>query len=255
MLPTWSGARINPSVKNLIKIWKWLHGGPWNHPPNYVNCETKHSRPLFDCGREFGVTQNDASRRWMASRGWNVNSSEIPMNAPELGTGRGFAFGANAASDFYACRGNWNNESYIRVVLLLCSHPSTLGTPLKIAQNEAEIKSFMSRCCCWGCFPFRPAAATFVFGVFDCREWSELHIKLNDCGNIYLFAVPELHGPLDDWVNIHHVRSWLPLITLQCCSNLVNPQKNRSDRLFAFRTLQISHRVESPAWEFRLIAR
>lgn len=74
------------------------------------------------------------------------------------------AFGANAVSDFYACRGNWNNESYIRVVLLLCSHPSALATPLKIAQNEAEIKSFMSRCCCWGCFPFRPAAATFVFG-------------------------------------------------------------------------------------------
>ena len=62
---------------------------------------------------------------------------------------------------------------------------------------------------------------SLCFRVFDCKKWNELHIKLNDCGNIYLFAVPKLHGPLDDWVNIHHVRCCVLLITLQCCSNLL----------------------------------
>lgn len=37
---------IHRTEKNLIKIWKWLHGTQ-DHPPNYVNCRkqrTKHTQ-------------------------------------------------------------------------------------------------------------------------------------------------------------------------------------------------------------------
>lgn len=53
-----------------------------------------------------------------------------------------------------------------------------------------------------------------------------MHIKLIDCGNIYLFAIPKLYGSLNNWVNIHHVW-WCCelLITLQCYGDFINPQK------------------------------
>jgi hypothetical protein len=68
--------------------------------------------------------------------------------------------------------------------LPLCALVAILPSDTK--PSRAGIKPFMS--------PARPLGMRS-----DCQKRAEsARIKLNDCGNIYLLAVTELHGPLDD---------------------------------------------------------
>lgn len=125
---------------------------------------------------------------------------------------------------------DWNNEKLHSLFFCVRSLPS-LKTPPQIAKQKSN-----------HLWPGVPPLSLSVFGCLIIKSETNCTINLNDCGNIYLLAVPKLHGSLNDWVNIHHVRCCVLLITLQCCSNF-NPHKYRSrfDYLFMFPFFRFSH--------------
>lgn len=121
-------------------------------------------------------------------------------------------------------------KSYIRSLLFFCvslHFPPSFSssflkkkTPLNIAQMKNQIIYELSPLLLLFILSQQKSSEICYSGCLIVEECSELHIKLNDCGNVYLLAISKLHGSLNNWVNIHHVwRCWALLITLQCCND------------------------------------
>lgn len=176
-------------------------------------------RQLFNFKCDYFQRNTVSRRKWcmLSERITRKSDWKIPTQydniAQERTTRREFAIGASVLSDFYVCRGRVGIMKSCVRNSFVCSLPSFPKLSPKKLQKSNHSWARRSEIC---------------FSLFDCQKCSELHIKLNDCGNIYLLAISKLYASLNNWVNIHHV--WwccVLLITLQCCSNLSNPQKYR----------------------------